>query len=159
MSKLDPVRCVVCAVRTDQTAAGIASHVLPANSRPFSFFRRLLPSAPQPPHCLKKNAAPRCSHCSLMDSTHSGFIGLAFGPDSPPTITQWIPLRSSWPTSSSNGSTDKNRMLALTFLRSSIRGRPCCRFSTETPNQTLSGTTRPRDVKYLSILGDRLVNI
>lgn len=41
---------------------GMSSQVLPWSRRPFSFFERFLPSAPQPPHCLKKNATPASSH-------------------------------------------------------------------------------------------------
>src|ERR1022692_1493434 len=97
---------------------GISSQVFPAKRRPLFLFGRFLPSAPHPPHCLKKNATPSCSHWSLIASTHSAFIGLALGPDSPPTITQWMPRKSISPISSSNGSTDKNRMPALISRRS-----------------------------------------
>jgi len=37
---------------------------------------------------LKKKATCCSSHCNLIECTHSFFMGRAFGPDSPPTITQ-----------------------------------------------------------------------
>lgn len=67
---------------------GTPSHVRPSNNRPFCFFARFRPSAPQPPHCLKKKAACCSAHWRLILRAHSGFISLAFGPDSPPTMTQ-----------------------------------------------------------------------
>ena len=63
---------------------------------------------PHVPHCLKKKAEPCDSTCSLMLTAHSGFIGLAFGPLSPPTITQSIPMRFRFSKFSINGSQDRN---------------------------------------------------
>src|SRR5258708_765253 len=68
--------------------SGISSHSRPRYFRPFADLERFSPSAPHVPHCLKKNAVPAASHWRFMLSTHSGFIGRAFRPDSPPTITQ-----------------------------------------------------------------------
>lgn len=50
------------AEQLDDVARGISSHVLPSNIRPLCFFARFFPSAPQPPHCLKKKATFCCSH-------------------------------------------------------------------------------------------------
>ena len=58
-------------------SAGIASHVFPSRTRPFSFFDRWMPSAPNAPHCLKKNRTFCASHWRWMLRTHSGRIGLA----------------------------------------------------------------------------------
>ena len=52
------------------------------------------------------------THCCFNDSTHSGFTGRAPCPLSPPTITQSMAERFNLPTSSSRGSTDKNRVCA-----------------------------------------------
>ena len=73
-----------------------------------------------------------------MFSTHSCWIGLARGPDSPPTITQCIPFRFNCPKSSSNGSRDRNRTAAVMFLIVSI----LCMyflFSTLVPSHMLGG--------------------
>lgn len=57
---LRPWRARVRLVRQTQatcnTLAGVASQIWPWNLRPFSFFERFRPSAPQAPHCLKKKA-------------------------------------------------------------------------------------------------------
>jgi hypothetical protein len=37
---------------------------------------------------LKKNGTPAARHWRRIDLTHVGFMTLAPGPDSPPTITQ-----------------------------------------------------------------------
>src|SRR5690349_22940315 len=47
------------------------------------------------------------SHWRWIDSTHAGSIGRAPGPLSPPTITQWIPTRSSGPRSRSEEHTSE----------------------------------------------------
>ena len=70
----------------NDAAKGISSHVLFKSIRPFFFLCT-------PPHCLKKNGTLYFRHCLFISSTHSSFIGLAPGPDSPPTITQSIPFR------------------------------------------------------------------
>ena len=46
-----------------------------------------------PPHCLKKNGISAAMLWSRMSVTQPEAIGLAPGPDSPPTITQSIPFR------------------------------------------------------------------
>jgi len=48
-------------------------------------------------------------------SAHSGRIGRASGPDSPPTMTHWMPFRSSGLRPSSKGSTDRKRTRAGTW--------------------------------------------
>ena len=55
---------------------GTESHVFPCRSRPLCFFARFVPSAPQPPHCLKKKAARPPSHWRLTFSTHSWRIAM-----------------------------------------------------------------------------------
>lgn len=50
---------------------GYSVQVRPSNSRPFAFLLRLTLSIPQVPHCLKKKALQKFSHCSLIESTHS----------------------------------------------------------------------------------------
>src|SRR6266496_282587 len=100
---------------------GMSSKVFPFKSLPFFDFGRRIPSAPQQPHCLKKKATPASSHWCLILCTHSGFIGRALVPDSPPTITQWISVRLTRPKSSSNGSTERNLTLAPIVRRTSIR--------------------------------------
>ena len=93
-------------------SAGIASQSRPSSSRPFAFFVRRWPSGPQFPHCLKKKSTPCSEHWRCTSRTQSIDIGRAFGPDSPPTITQSMPVRSSSPTFSSKGSTLRKRVLA-----------------------------------------------
>ena len=56
-------------------------------------------------------------------------------PDSPPTITQFMPSKFSLPTGASNGSKDMNFIFAFVFLKSSIL---CLYFS-------LSARDRPGD--------------
>lgn len=48
------------------------------------------------PHCLKKNGTLAPRHWSRMLLAQSRRMGRAFGPDSPPTITQLIPSKSSF---------------------------------------------------------------
>src|SRR6185436_10659830 len=69
-------------------AVGSSLHSTPSSRRPASFLPTLLPSALYSPHCLKKNGTPYRLHWSLRSHAHSGFIGLALCPDSPPTTTQ-----------------------------------------------------------------------
>lgn len=116
-----------------RVSSGISSQVWPFSSRPLAFFERFTPSEPQPPHCLKKKAAPKASHWRWMLSTHSCFIGRALAPDSPPTMTQWMSVRFSSPKSSSKGSAERKRIAALMPRRQSILGTPYSRSSTETP--------------------------
>ena len=122
-----------------QVEEGIASHVLPCKSLPFFFLALFFPSAPHPPHCLKKKAECCWSHWRLMFKIHSCLIGRAFGPDSPPTITQWIPSRFKEPRSSSRGSTDTNLIGAEIWRSRSSRGTPCSLSSTVTPIHAFSG--------------------
>jgi hypothetical protein len=53
--------------RLPQTAhvaspVGMSSQVRPCSKRPFADFARRFPSAPHPPHCLKKNETRCASH-------------------------------------------------------------------------------------------------
>lgn len=82
---------------------GRSSQVLPSRRRPVRFFFT-------PPHCLKKNATPALAHWFLISTTHRSFIGLAPGPDSPPTMTQSIPRRLSEERGPSKGSNERNLM-------------------------------------------------
>src|ERR1041384_126072 len=65
-------------------------------------------------------------------------MGRAFGPDSPPTITQSIPRRGSLGIGASNVSTERKRTAAGTFRRSVIR-ITYSGDSTLTPIQTFCG--------------------
>ena len=85
-------------------------HSLPSSSRPADF-------GVLPPHCLKKNGTPAPTHWSLTSRTQSGSMGRWRVPLSPPTITQWMPVRSSGPSGPRSGSTDRN----LTGQRASLR--------------------------------------
>lgn len=98
-------------IKTNQgyaTLSGICCITSPSRSFPLACLFRLIPSLPQVPHCLKKKAEPCCSTCRLMLTTQSSIIGLAFGPLSPPTIIQSMPLRLILPKSSINGSQERN---------------------------------------------------
>lgn len=136
--------------------SGICCITSPCSSFPFACLLRLMPSLPHVPHCLKKNAAHCCSTCCLMFSTHSGFIGRANGPLSPPTIIQSMPLRFSSPKSSISGSHERNFTFAPNSLRSSIRFFELGH-STVTPNQTFCGISLA--LKYSPIRLERLVRI
>src|ERR1700684_3350940 len=69
-----------------------------------------------------------------MDPTQTGCIVLARGPDSPPTITQWMRSRSRLSSGPISGSHDRNRTCAGTAAKSAIR--PFTRaFSILTPIQ------------------------
>ena len=96
---------------------GLFCAILPANNFPFRFLLLFTPSLPHVPHCLKKKAIPNLSVFSLRDKTHSSFIGLAFGPLSPPTITQSIFCKSISPKSESKGSQDRNFIEAFIFRK------------------------------------------
>ena len=74
-------------------------------------------------------------HRRCIETTQSLLSGLAPGPLSPPTITQFKPLNGTRPRSSSSGSTDKKRIRAFVCCKSRTRGRPTRRFSTLTPHQ------------------------
>lgn len=92
---------------------GIFWITTPCNNFPLTFLLLLTPSALHVPHCLKKNGIWLVSACRLMFKTHSSFIGRACTPLSPPTITQFIPLRSNSPKSSRSGSHEMNRIGAF----------------------------------------------
>lgn len=76
--------------------AGNSSQVRPSSTRPaFRLPRRITQSGPSlefagpyAPHCLNRNGTPAARHWSRKDRAHSGRIGRAPRPDSPPTITQ-----------------------------------------------------------------------
>ena len=100
-----PVACcsrIRCGRSRSGSNIGNSSYILPWSIRPAHAFL-------MPPHCLKENGILAARHCLRMDTTHSFSIGRAPGPLSPPTITQDIPLNSSRPRSSNNGSIDRNR--------------------------------------------------
>src|SRR5262245_19092978 len=80
--------------------SGTPSQLRPSKSRPLRIFR-------VPPHCLKKKGTSAARHLSRISVTHWASIGLAPGPDSPPTITQSIPARSKFGSGPSRGSSDK----------------------------------------------------
>ena len=71
-----------------------------------------------------------------MRDTQDSRIRRARGPLSPPAITQWMPVRSTEPRSSSSGSADTKRTTAGVACSARNRGSPCRLFSTLTPNQT-----------------------
>ena len=81
--------------------SGVWSHVLPSSVRPVFFLNT-------PPHCLKKNGVRDCTQLSRISRTQSGCIGLAPGPDSPPAMTQSIPVKSTSGKGSNSGSRDRN---------------------------------------------------
>jgi len=93
---------------------GIWSQVRPSKSLPVLFLFL-------PPHCLKKNGTPLSRHCSRISRTHSGSIGRADGPDSPPTMTQSIPASGSSGIGPSNGSRERNFIKAPVLRRFSMR--------------------------------------
>src|ERR1700730_10365121 len=115
--------------------AGNWFHSFPSSSLPPVFGER-------PPHCLKKNATRAATHWFRISMTHSGFIGRARGPLSPPTMTQSMPSRHSLPTGAISGSTERKRTLAFDFCKCAIRD-VACSFSTETPNHICAGALRP----------------
>src|ERR1700731_408107 len=88
-------------------------HSWPSRRRPPLFGER-------PPHCLKKKATPAARHWSRISQTHSGRIGRAPGPLSPPTITQLISRKSSVPTGAISGSIERKRTPALALCRCAI---------------------------------------
>ena len=69
-----------------------------------------------------------------MSRTHSGFMGRAWGPDSPPTMIQSIPLRFRLGVGPRRGSREMNFMWAGVFFRWSMR-KVKSLFSTLTPIQ------------------------
>src|SRR5579862_44922 len=135
------------------TRFGNSSNVRPSRVLPASFFLT-------PPHCLKKKGTFARLHCSHIDNTQSSFIGRAPGPLSPPTITHEIPSSETVPRSSSNGSTERNLTPAGLACKSAILGKPCFRFSTDTPHQICcSPATYESDPRSKSsILSDRFVS-
>src|SRR6266850_3756525 len=84
-------------------ANGNSSYVRPSRVRPVWCLRT-------PPHCLKKNGTHCFRHSRRMRTTHSRSIGRAWGPLSPPTITQSMEARSTVPRSASSGSIERNRI-------------------------------------------------
>jgi hypothetical protein len=93
---------------------GRSSQVRPWRRRPlFLLFT--------PPHCLKKKGTPAATHSSWILWTHAARIGLAPGPDSPPTITQLTPVRSRQRIGPRSGSKETNFTCAGVFRRSSTR--------------------------------------
>jgi hypothetical protein len=89
---------------------GISSQVRPFNNLPDFFLFT-------PPHCLKKNGTLALKHWSRISVTHCDSMGRALGPDSPPTITQSIPLKFNSGKGPSKGSNDKNLITAPVCLR------------------------------------------
>jgi len=83
---------------------------------------------------LKKNGTPASAHWSRISRTQPASIARAFGPDSPPTITQSIPRKSRSGNGPSSGSSDRNFTCAPVSRKSSIR-RAYAPFSTLTPIQ------------------------
>ena len=108
------------------------------------------------PHCLKKNNAPCFSAWSFIDNTHSSFIGRALTACSPPTITQFIFVKSSSPKSSTNGSHDRNLIDAGRLRKLSILCFTSLA-STDTPSHTLAGIVLVE--KYSAIRSARFVRI
>jgi len=97
-------------------ARGNWSQVCSSSILPFFFLLT-------PPHCLKKNGTFAARHWSLISAAHSGFIGLAPGPDSPPTMTQSIPEKSILGIGLRSGSKEINLIAASVCLKWSIRYR------------------------------------
>jgi hypothetical protein len=95
-------------------SCGISSQVLESNRRPA---RDLC----VPPHCLRKKGTPARWHWRRISRTHEAFISRAPGPDSPPTMTQWMPERSMPGIGPSSGSRERNLVEARTWRRSAIR--------------------------------------
>ena len=122
---------------------GNISQTFPCSSLPLADLDLCNPSSPHAPHCLKKKFTFFFKHWSLTFKAHASFIGLAPLPDSPPTITQLIPLNGKTPRSSSNGSAEMNLVLALMARRSFIRGLPYYFI--------FYRYTQPRIVWYLSV--------
>src|ERR1700756_1890163 len=91
-----------------------------------------------PPHCLKKNLVRCLRHARKISRTHSTSIGRAPHPDSPPTVTHWISVKSIPPREPIRGSHERNRRAAGTFLKSSTRDKTR-ESSTLTPIQTFAG--------------------
>ena len=77
----------------------------PSRARPVTYFFH-------PPHCLKKYGTPAFTHRSRIAVTHSRRTGWAFGPDSPPTITQSMPSRRRDEIGPKRGSQERNLTLA-----------------------------------------------
>ena len=66
-------------------------------------------------------ATPLAVHWSRIDRTHSGGIGRALGPLSPPTIAQWMPRKLRSSSGPSNGSSLRNFTAARVRRRRSMR--------------------------------------
>src|ERR1700684_707966 len=90
--------------------SGISSQVRPSSRRPPLFGRC-------PPHCLKKYAPPSSVQRSRRSRSHSILTGRCLGPDSPPEMSQSMPVRSSPSSGPSNGSAEMNRTAASTSRR------------------------------------------
>lgn len=66
---------------------GISLRLRLSNSLPAAFFR-------VPPHCLRKNGTAVSRQASRITSTRFSCMDRAPGQDSPPTITQSMPVLS-----------------------------------------------------------------
>ena len=93
------------ATRCSCRVGGNSSQVRSSRMRPFRFLLT-------PPHCLKKNGVSWATHWSRMLSTQAGSMGLDFGPDSPPAMTQWTSVRSRWSMGPMRGSRERNLVWA-----------------------------------------------
>jgi hypothetical protein len=113
---------------------GIFDHSRPSSRRSPDVLRR-------PLHCLKKKATPASKHSSRSSVSHGSLTGRCCGPDSPPAISQSIPVRSKPSNRPSSGSADLNRTEAGISRRRSARWMKR-RFSTETPIHAFAGQGR-----------------
>ena len=64
------------------------------------------------PSCFTKQATPASAHWRTMLRIHATSQGRAPGPDSPPTMTQLMPRKSSRRMGPNKGSSDRNLILA-----------------------------------------------
>ena len=106
----------------------------PSSSRP-AFFLFV------PPHCLKKNGTPaRAALVADRRRPTPRSIGRAPGPDSPPTITQSMPVEVERAAAGpSSGSSERNRTARRTFAQVVDAADGSRAFSTLTPIQTFAG--------------------
>jgi three-Cys-motif partner protein len=121
-------------------SSGITSSVVP--------FETLCPScfAHTAPVCLKKNATPRSAHWSRMSRTQAASIDRAPWPDSPPTMTQSSPEKSTVGSGPRSGSSERNRTAA--GVSRSLSARHAYRSSSmDVPSHTCStGSGRSRRI-------------
>jgi hypothetical protein len=99
-----------CASGSGRCSTGVSFQVRVSRTRPARDLNT-------PPHCLKKKGTRARAQRSRISRTQAESIGRAPGPDSPPTITQSMPLRSSFLSDPSRGSRLKNLMRAPVFRR------------------------------------------